>query len=97
MTDYVITCAADEALTEIYKYTDTEFGESQAEPYFDSLEECLNRLAVNPKIGLDVSSIRDGYRRYVQQRYMIFYKHTDSGILVVRILGPGMLLERHLP
>ena len=97
MPDYVLTRAADEDLTEIYRYTFTEFGESQAETYFDSLEECLNHLAENPELGLDVSSVRDGYRRFVHKQHMIFYKPTDSGILVVRILGPGMLLERHLP
>ena len=90
MPDYRLSVAADQDLTDIYRYTFEEFGEAQADAYFDSLEGLLNRLAANPGLGRDISYIRAGYRRYVHRRHLVSYKQTSDGILVVRVLGPGM-------
>jgi plasmid stabilization system protein ParE len=73
------------------------FGEVQADAYFDSLEQRLSGLADNPQLGLNVSSLREGYRRFVHMRHSIYYRQTRTGIRVVRILGPGMSPERNLP
>ncbi len=97
MPKYELTQAADGDLTELYTYTYTEFGEAQADAYFESLEECLLRLAESPQLGLDVAALRKGTRRFVHKRHSIYYKQTHSGIRVIRILGPGMLPERNLP
>jgi toxin ParE1/3/4 len=94
---YRLSKAADKDLSGIYAYTHREFGERQADTYFESLEESLSRLGENPLLGVDVSSIRDGYRRLIHQRHSIYYKLSKSAVFVVRILGPGMAAERHLP
>ena len=96
MPKYELTESADEDLTNIYSFTYSEFSERQADAYFESLEECLGRLADNPKMGRSVSFLRKGYRLLVHQRHSIYYKPTRSGILVVRVLGPGMIPEAHL-
>ncbi len=97
MPDYTLSQAADEDLAEIYRYTYTEFGEAQADTYFDSLEECLNRLAEHPEIGLDISGLRVRYRRFIHKQHSIYYKPANTRILIVRILGPGMAVEKNLP
>lgn len=97
MPKYELTQAADADLTDLYTFTFFEFGELQADAYFQSLEECLMHLAENPRVGLGVSSVREGYRRFVHKRLSIYYKQIRSGIRVVRILGPGMSPERNLP
>jgi toxin ParE1/3/4 len=94
---YQLTNAADEDLVELYTYSFLEFGEHRAEAYFELLEDCLQRLAANPQLGVGVTGLRRDYYRFVHQRHSIYYKKSRSGILVVRILGPGMSAERNLP
>jgi len=55
---YQLTNAADEDLYDLYSYAFVEFGEHRADAYFESLENCLQRLAENPKRGMDVSGLR---------------------------------------
>jgi toxin ParE1/3/4 len=91
---YELSRAADHDLAEIYAYTFREFGALQADVYFESLEACLTRLAENPLLGVDASAVRAGYRRFVHQRHTLYYKKVATGIRIVRILGPGMSVER---
>lgn len=97
MAKYRLTQAADQDLNEIYVYSHLEFGEQRPDAYFESLEACLGRLADNPKLGMNMASLRRDYLRFIHQRHTIYYKRTRSGILVVRILGPGMSSDRNLP
>jgi len=55
---YQLTNAADEDLYDLYSYSFVEFGEHRADAYFESLENCLQRLTENPKLGMDVSGLR---------------------------------------
>jgi len=95
--NYELTEAADEDLSDIYAFTYIEFGERQADVYFESLEGCSTRLADNPQLGRAVSFVREGYRLFVHKRHLIYNKLARPGILVVRVLGPGMTPESHLP
>jgi plasmid stabilization system protein ParE len=47
-------------------------GALQADVYFESLEECIGKLAENPLSGVDASSGRAGYRRFVHQRHTLY-------------------------
>jgi toxin ParE1/3/4 len=94
---YSLSKAADKDLSDIYAYTHREFGELQADAYFASLEELLSKLSDNPNLGVDVSALREGYRRFVHKRHAIYYTSEGKRIFVVRILGPGMAAERHIP
>jgi toxin ParE1/3/4 len=94
---YALSKAADKDLSDIYVYTYREFGERQADAYFASLEELLSRLGENPSLGVDVSATREGYRRFVHRRHTIYYTVDKKGIFVVRVLGPGMAADRHIP
>ena len=93
---YRLTRAAEDDLTELYAYSFQEYGEAQADAYFESLESSLNRLSENPQLGVTVESLRPGYRRFTHQRHSIYYQISKSGIIVVRVLGPGMSPERNL-
>jgi toxin ParE1/3/4 len=95
--DYRLTAAADADLSDIYAYTTLEFGERQADAYFESLEDCLNRLGANPQLGRDASLVREGYRLFIHKQHSIYFKPEKSGILVVRVPGPGMTAEPNLP
>ncbi len=97
MLRYQLTNAADEDLTELYAYSFIEFGEQRADAYFESLEECLQTLAENPNLGVDVKLLRQKYLRFVHERHSVYYKKSKAGILVVRVLGPGMSADKNLP
>ena len=97
MPKYQLTNAADEDLADLYSYSFVEFGESRADAYFESLEDCLQRLAKNPQLGMNVSGLRRNYFRFVHQQHSIYYKRSRSGIRIVRILGPGMSADKNLP
>ena len=96
MPNYALSASADRDLTEIYRYSYAEFGELQADAYFESLDDCLTTLGENPELGRDVGLLRAGYRVFVHKRHSIYYTKTRSGIFVVRVLGPGMELQRNL-
>jgi toxin ParE1/3/4 len=91
---YELSKAADRDLDDIYVYTFREFGAQQADVYFESLEECLGKLGENPLLGVDAGNVRAGYRRFVHQRHTLYYKKAKVGVRIVRILGPGMSVER---
>ena len=95
MGNYILSQAADLDLKDIYRFTFTEFGERQADGYFKALEECLTRLATNPRMGREAAHLRKGYRIFIHRRHSIYYQQCEHDILVVRVLGPGMLAERH--
>ncbi len=97
MPRYELSEAADADLSGIYAFTFAEFGERQADAYFESLEDCLRRLAVNSRLRREIGFVRQSYRLFVHQSHSIYYKETKSGILVVRVLGPGMSPDAHLP
>jgi len=46
---------------------------------------------------VDISNVRVAYSRLVHHRHSIYYKKSKRGILVIRILGPGMSPGRNLP
>lgn len=96
MPSYALSRAADKDLTDIYAFTYTEFGERQAEAYFQSIEDCLTRLAENPRLARDAGAIRKGYQQFVHRHHTIYFKRTRDGILIVRVLGPGMNALRSL-
>ena len=90
MADCALSVAAEKDLGDIYAYTFGEFGEAPADLYFQSLEDCLAELAINPSLGRDIGYLRPGYRRWVHRRHTIYYQPGARGIYVVRVLGPGM-------
>jgi toxin ParE1/3/4 len=93
---YELSRAADRDLDDIYVYTCRQFGELQADAYFESLEECLSRLADNPLLGVDAGNLRAGYRRFVHQRHTLYYKKVKTGVRIIRVVGPGMSVERSM-
>jgi hypothetical protein len=47
-------------------------------------------------LGIDAANVRRGYRRFVHQRHTLYYRKSKSGITIVRMLGPGMSVERSI-
>jgi len=52
----------------------------------DDIHRTFQLLARNPFLGEDVSSLQPGTRRQVFGSYLIFYRLTEAGIIIVRVL-----------
>jgi len=90
---FSVAAAAD--LNSIWDYTAGEWGVDQAERYTDGIQDICNSLARGEKRGHTVD-IRDGYLKQSVGRHLVFYRTTDIGIAVIRILHQRMDVQRHL-
>jgi toxin ParE1/3/4 len=80
----------------IWKYTRGEWGLEQAERYTDLLTTAFRALAESPKSAPTCDHIRHGYRRRNVERHMIYFRITDYGIAVIRVLHERMDAPAHL-
>jgi len=87
MANYRLTETAKEDLRRIYYYGMNQFGEAQADNYFDALFERFGQIAENPMLYPSVDYIRAGYRRSVCGVDSIFYRIVDNTVEIICILG----------
>ena len=87
MGNYKLTEDAKEDLRFIYRYGVKEFGEAQADLYYDALFRHFEQIADNPYLYQAVDHIRKGYRRSVCGVNSIFYRVVDDTVEIVSILG----------
>lgn len=96
MAEYRLTPAAERDLESIWSYTTRQLGVEQADRYIDCLIAAFVELAATPKMAQSCEHIRRGYRRWYVERHMIYFRTTDYGIAVVRVLHDRMDALRHL-
>ena len=53
-------------------------------------------LAEFPDLGRDASDIQAGYRKIETASHSVFYRKTEDGVLIVRVLHQHMDFGRHL-
>lgn len=95
MPAYTLTSQADRDLEEIWDYTDQKWGRTQACAYLTRLEDRMRVLADNPSRGrkrLEVSGMPMSFH---EGKHMIFYRPTEDGIEVLRVLHDSMDFSRH--
>ena len=80
----------------IWLFTLDEWGLEQANRYTDALTVAFANLADNPQHGTACDHIRQGYRRSRVGRHTIYYRITDYGIAVIRVLHGRMNAPTHL-
>lgn len=84
-------------LKEIWLYTFKEYGEEQADKYYDELIRAMHRLSENPSMGIPCDFIRMGYRQYHINKHCIFFRLDTDKIQIIRVLHQRMQFKRHLP
>jgi len=89
---------AESDLIEIWLYSYERWGESQAERYFDELENGINQLARNPELGQRCDHIREGYRCLRINRHVVYYTYNvkPAVVRIVRLLHERMDPGRNL-
>lgn len=83
-------------LRRIGQYTRRRWGVEQARRYLSELDSCFIRLAERPRLGRTADHIRPGLWRHGQGSHVVYYRRTDHGIRVIRVLHERMLPELHL-
>ncbi|BBO86816.1 plasmid stabilization protein ParE (plasmid) [Desulfosarcina ovata subsp. sediminis] len=94
--EYRLSPKAVEDMEAIWLYSLTHWGAKQTGRYIDDVIGAFELLAQNPEIGTACNHIRQNYRRYPIKRHVVYYRVTDYGIEVMRILHDRMLSTRHL-
>lgn len=87
MANYRINEDAKADLQRIYRRGVLEFGEAQADRYFDALFDRFEEIAEQPLQYQAVDDIREGYRRSVCGVDSIYHHIVDNKVEIMRILG----------
>ena len=87
MANYRINEDAKADLQRIYRRGVLEFGEAQANRYFDALFDRFEEIAEQPLQYQAVDDIREGYRRSVCGVDSIYYRIVDNIVEIMSILG----------
>jgi toxin ParE1/3/4 len=96
MARYVLSRAADADIEGIASYSIARWGLPRAERYILCLHEAFEILAQFPNLGRDAGHIRTGYRRFEHDRHSVFYRTTNQGVLIVRVLHHRQQPENYL-
>ena len=96
MTKIEFTHDAERDLINIFLYGIEHFGPVQAERYAKTLNAKIEMVAEHPDFGADYGFVISGVRRYEAVSHAVYYRSTQTGILVLRILHGRMDPARHL-
>jgi toxin ParE1/3/4 len=91
------TPKAQRDIEQIWDYSFERFGFEKAEAYLRELQRAAETVAEDPRRGLACDNIRSGYRKFPARSHILFFRASESRIVIVRILHQRMDFERHLP
>lgn len=79
----------------IWDYTAENWGPDQADRYIDSIRDTCLALAKGEIAGRRVE-VREGYLKFPVGRHLVFFRQSEAGLQVIRVLHQMMDTERHL-
>ena len=87
MANYRISEDAKADLRRIYRRGVREYGEAQADKYYDALFDRFEQLSKQPYSYQAVNEICEGYRRSVCGVDSIYYRVNNDTVEIMSILG----------
>jgi toxin ParE1/3/4 len=93
MGNYRLSENAKADLTRIYRRGLREYGEAQADKYYEAFFERFEQLAEQPLLYQAVDNIRPGYRRSVCGSDSIYYRIDGENVEIMAIIGQQDLEE----
>jgi len=87
MANYRISNAAKDDLIRIHHYGVSQFGQKQADKYFNTFFEYFEIIAQQPYAFEEVDFIKQGYRRCVCGSDSIFYRIGNNRVDIMAIVG----------
>ncbi|HVE44470.1 MAG TPA: type II toxin-antitoxin system RelE/ParE family toxin [Gammaproteobacteria bacterium] len=82
-------------LDSIYLYSTREFGSQRTEDYILAIEANFQRLTDDPMIARKCDYIKQNLKAFNVGSHIIFFKITDHGISIIRVLHQSMDFIRH--
>lgn len=77
-------------LQDIWEYTARKWSVMQADFYCGQIMELIGRLSLNPDSGRSIDHIRKDYLVAGFKAHFVFFRRTDTGIEIIRILHKRM-------
>lgn len=96
MAEYRLSPGAERDLADIWRYTNKRWGRAQANRYISSVKAKCAALAEAPLLAESCAYIRPGYRRRGVDHHVIYFRQTQTGIAIIRILHERMDAARLL-
>lgn len=96
MAEFRLSPTAEKDLESIWLYSLELWGKAQADDYTDSFFTTFDELATSSKMAISCDHIRVGYRFCREGKHVIYFKTTEYGIAIIRILHERMLPSLHL-
>ena len=96
MDNYQLSNTAELDVDHLYADGILKRGLRQADNYYDGLIKQFKFLAENSNIGYNSGELAPNLQRFPYGSHIIFFTNTDTGILIVRVLGKEMDFKRHL-
>lgn len=91
-----ISPKANNDLLNMWLYSFEQWGEAQAEHYYELVTTGIHNLSNNPNLGRSCDFVSPGYRSLLVERHVIYYKINNQCIDIVRILHERMSPIIHL-
>jgi len=82
-------------LEDIWLYTFERWSLEQADRYHHDLIAAIEALASGIKVGRR-ADVRKGYFKYAVGQHFVFFRPSEAGLDVIRILHRRMDVDRHL-
>lgn len=90
MGQVIYAAEADDDVAAIAEFTVETWGQRQADRYLDMLEARLALVADQPRLGPGRPDLGDDIRAFPAQSHVIYYRPTENGIYVLRVLHYAM-------
>ena len=96
MANYRLYPKAEADLEDIWRYSDENWGDKQADKYVDELEEVFYLLAENPLLCRERTELDQPVYIHNHAHHLIVYVITESGIDIVRLLHSSLDIPAHI-
>lgn len=94
---YEISVKANEDIETIWLYTFENWGQEQADRYYNLILDEIEYIAANFESGKSMEFLRKGYRASKVKSHIIFYrKNKKNSVEIIRVLHQKMDIENRL-
>lgn len=87
MSNFKLSANVKEDLRRIYIFGFENFGEQQADLYYDAFFDAFERIVNNPNAYPSVDNIRAGYRRCPCGSDSIYFRILNNSVEIMAIIG----------
>ena len=93
MSEYRLSDEAEHDVAEMYRRGFWQFGEHQADKFYNRLFDSLELLVTFPQSGRSAADIYPELRRIEITPYVIFYLPRDYGVYIVRLMKQNQIIK----